>query len=1043
MIQIIDNFEHRSKLPNFVRDQFDTLQDMKEVLDAYIDEGHISYCIETDKHYKFNANNSIDATTGKWREFKGEKGDKGEDGKDGTSVSSNLTAFIFKSSESEPSRPIGGSWNINTNVFTPPTGWYTTDENMVGTIWMSWAIFETSGTIKDQWASPIRLTGEDGQNGTDGKAIEFIYQTSNREPTSADKPSSVDEDGYVPAGWTDHPSGVSATKVYEWMCMRTKVSSWTEWQGPTIWSKWGSDGRDGDGVEYIYKRTVTNISPDRPTDVEQDDDFVPEGWTDNPSGVNADNMYEWVCSRKSKDGIWGAFSEPALWAKWGEKGEPGKDGNDGTSINIKGSVSSAEELPESAQPGDAWIVNGDLYVWDGLRWNNVGGIKGPAGDSAYVHIAFADGIITNSEGVVTEVIGFTTSGSVNKAYIGTLADHTVADSQNPLDYKWQKNKGDQGDKGDKGDPGDRGPQGVPGPAGADGKILYTWIKYADSITGGGISNDPDGKDYIGFAYNKDTAIESNNPSDYTWSKITGADGVPGEPGADGKTYYTWIKYADSMPTSSSSTIYDIPNDNTKYIGIAINKETATESTDAMLYTWSLFRGEDGTNGTNGKDGKIVYPAGIYDATVTYTATDTKAPYVLHGEDYWVMNKTTSWVGISNDNKTPQDNYEEFGNDATWIPLEQFEAIYAKLLIADNGTLGKFVFSGNNMFSQQGVDEIGNIRNDYENFLEPYYTTDFTKWTYNPNAGFDITIEPHKITINSINTSGYTSEDFLIPPHNQELLGMKLKTTGCRDFFDYAGSGTFLNFVYKNQDTSWTIKTFSEDGLHVIPTQSAELNDSSQYQFPCFALWTPDRGFTWNSPIVIELLPTTVTPNFSINGLTGEMIASQVTLKGSVTEGSRIHIVDNTVSGTKSIQLGKDDHNKTIFIAQDKQNGGSSDTSDVNVYTALLEFIMQDSANYNPSSLYQGYIKIVNMTPRNVIVNASGSRLDPGIIFNQRGSNKVYLHPGSMIKMYMAVFPSDLYCGNFSAFSQVFLTVENTGDFTVESDGYFHSKQFNQ
>lgn len=864
MIQIIDNFEHRSKLPNFVRDQFDTLQDMKEVLDAYIDEGHISYCIETDKHYKFKANNSIDAITGKWREFKGEKGDKGEDGEDGTSVPSNLTAFIFKSSESEPHRPIGGSWNINTNVFTPPTGWYTTDENMAGTIWMSWAIFETSGTIKDQWASPIRLTGEDGQNGTDGKAIEFIYQISNREPTSADKPSSVDEDGYVPAGWTDHPSGVSAANIYEWMCMRTKVSSWTEWQGPTIWSKWGSDGRDGDGVEYIYKRTITNISPDRPTEVEQDDDFVPEGWTDNPLGVNADNMYEWVCSRKSKDGIWGAFSNPALWAKWGEKGEPGKDGNDGTSINIKGNVSSAEELPESAQPGDAWVVNGDLYVWDGLRWNNVGGIKGPAGDSAYVHIAFADGVITDSDGVVTEVIGFTTSGSINKAYIGTLADHTVADSKDPLDYKWQKNKGDQGDKGDKGDPGDRGPQGVPGPAGDDGRTLYTWIKYANNITGSGISNDPDGKDYIGFAYNRDTSIESNNPSDYTWSKITGEDGVPGEPGADGKTYYTWIKYADNMPTSSSSAIYDIPNDNTKYIGIAINKETATESTDAMLYTWSLFRGKDGTNGTNGKNGKIVYPAGIYDATVTYTSTDTKTPYVLHGEDYWVMNKTTSWVGISNDNKTPQDNYEEFGNDATWIPLEQFEAIYTKILIADNGTLGKFVFNGDYMFSQEGTNSFGEPSSDYQYLLEPgprFLFTDISRfeYTYNPN-NIELTVKDTELNIKKTSTvndiynmtiNDKTISAFKVIVKNNNNSSTMPAYTQIQWIGSELGSGTFF-------------QQYLEIGENTLKASK----DGGQLQIV---------GPQYN--LTIELVKDSYfIPNFQVNAVTGEVTMVKGTSK---------------------------------------------------------------------------------------------------------------------------------------------------------------------
>lgn len=69
MIQVADNFNYRGKKPNFDRDSFDTLQSMKSYSDNNIDEGHISYCIETDKHYKYNSNNDIDSTTGKFREF--------------------------------------------------------------------------------------------------------------------------------------------------------------------------------------------------------------------------------------------------------------------------------------------------------------------------------------------------------------------------------------------------------------------------------------------------------------------------------------------------------------------------------------------------------------------------------------------------------------------------------------------------------------------------------------------------------------------------------------------------------------------------------------------------------------------------------------------------------------------------------------------------------------------------------------------------------------------------------------------------------------
>lgn len=77
----------------------------------------------------------------------------------------------------------------------------------------------------------------------------------------------------------------------------------------------------------------------------------------------------------------------------------------------------------------------------------------------------------------------------------------------------------------------------------------------------------------------------------------GEDGAPGTPGADGKTYYTWIKYADT-PTSGMS------NDPTgkDYIGIAYNKDTPQESENYSDYTWSLTKGEKGEQGEPGKDG---------------------------------------------------------------------------------------------------------------------------------------------------------------------------------------------------------------------------------------------------------------------------------------------------------------------------------------------------------------------------------------------------------------------------------------------------------
>ena len=155
----------------------------------------------------------------------------------------------------------------------------------------------------------------------------------------------------------------------------------------------------------------------------------------------------------------------------------------------------------------------------------------------------------------------------------------------------------QGAKGDKGD------TGAPGKDGTSGTTYYTWIKYADNASGSGMSNDPTGKKYIGFAYNKTTVTESTNASDYTWSLIKGDKGdtgVRGPKGNDGTTYYTWIKYSDK---ADGTGLYDTPKSTTQYIGIAVNKTTSTESTNKADYTWSKFKGDQGVKGDTGNTGE--------------------------------------------------------------------------------------------------------------------------------------------------------------------------------------------------------------------------------------------------------------------------------------------------------------------------------------------------------------------------------------------------------------------------------------------------------
>lgn len=139
------------------------------------------------------------------------------------------------------------------------------------------------------------------------------------------------------------------------------------------------------------------------------------------------------------------------------------------------------------------------------------GVPGPKGDNGqtyYTWLKYAD---TPTSGMSDSPTG--------KSYIGLAYNKASAtESTNYADYTWSLIKGSDGAQGPKGD---------------NGQTLYTWIKYATSATGAGMSDSPTGKTYIGLAYNKTTATESTNAADYTWSLIKGDKGDPGATGPQG------------------------------------------------------------------------------------------------------------------------------------------------------------------------------------------------------------------------------------------------------------------------------------------------------------------------------------------------------------------------------------------------------------------------------------------------------------------------------------------------------------------------------
>ena len=154
-----------------------------------------------------------------------------------------------------------------------------------------------------------------------------------------------------------------------------------------------------------------------------------------------------------------------------------------------------------------------------------------------------------------------------------------------------------------------------GEPGKDGTTYYTWFKFADDEYGNGMSSSPDGKEYLGIAYNKETPVMSNNPEDYQWARITG-EGVPGKPGDDGKTYYTWVRYADD---ASGNGMSDSPNGK-YYIGFAYNKEVPTESSNPTDYQWSKYKGDDGQDGVGIKSITKYYLASEKSTGITISSS---------------------------------------------------------------------------------------------------------------------------------------------------------------------------------------------------------------------------------------------------------------------------------------------------------------------------------------------------------------------------------------------------------------------------------------
>lgn len=423
----------------------------------------------------------------------------------------------------------------------------------------------------------------------------------------------------------------------------------------------------------------------------------------------------------------------------GEKGDPGDIGPTGPS-------GENGITPQLKIENGRWM----LSMNEGQTWEDIGQATGNPGQNGTDGVGVVPGGTTGQALVKKSNADYDTEwktisgggeipnfdAEVVNVSSTTQANANVVLERDIFKFSFGLPKGADGKDGKD---GKDGTNGTDGSNGEDGKTSYLHIKYSND--GGVTFTGNNGEDpgawigvYVDFNIN-----DSDDPSDYKWTKIKGEPGVTGDPGPAGKDGVdglpgigievryclgtTTIYGGTSTPgTTRQPTGWNLavptPTEETPYIWFIqarVNYTSNTDKVGTIEGSWSTptkLSGTNGLNGENGSKGQIIYPEGIYNVNTVYQGTVDKTPYVYDSNDanYYVLNIVGTWQGTLHSNESPSTDTSN-----SWVKLDAFEALYTKIGIIANGLIGSAVFNGDYMFSQQGIDSSGQVSTQYQNF----------------------------------------------------------------------------------------------------------------------------------------------------------------------------------------------------------------------------------------------------------------------------------------------------------------------------------------
>lgn len=424
-------------------------------------------------------------------------------GRDGVGVAS--TSIKYGLSDSASTQPSSSAWQDSVPSAIPAGKW----------LWTKTTYAYTDGSSKT-----VYMKSYVGMDGTSVSVSKIEYGTS---ASAATEPST-----YSQAAPTSITSG-------SWLWTKTTYSD-----GATAVTKSyvGRNGQNGTGIasHSVYYGVSDSASSQPPS----------SSWSQTAPTSIASGKWLWT-----KTVI--AYTDGTDSTSYSKAyvGTNGRNGQDGTSVTILGSYDTLAEL-RAAHPtggtGDAYIVDGDLYVWDGSAWQNVGQIQGPPGQ---------DGQDGTSVSIERIEYGTSSSASATPTNYGTTPPElaqgtwlwvrtTYSDGGTATTKSYVGTDGRDGDSvtivstsktggvttitlrdgnstraieiadGEDG-------EGIPGRDGESSYVHIAWATSSDGV-GGFSTTDSVGKTYLGVYKSADEA-DSQSPGDYSWSLIKGSDGT--------------------------------------------------------------------------------------------------------------------------------------------------------------------------------------------------------------------------------------------------------------------------------------------------------------------------------------------------------------------------------------------------------------------------------------------------------------------------------------------------------------------------------------